>query len=218
MSKLLKNKIILGALLSSCALSAGAVVGDVEDSVMRGLRGAMSAVDLPMRVARERSEDLYAYNVQNGDGAQALGAAVDLLTGATNQYISALSICTNYFVKMTFATGTRFESGEMSGATVPLHESMFGKIILHVPVYDTNDYRITTWECLTNFTMDNAIFQGDSKEGTQMQANADTATAVRSIISKYTNDPISEKCVYSASGAGSVWDVVLAAAGTCVNS
>ncbi len=216
MSKLLKNKIIIGALLSSCALNASAVVGDVEGSVLRGLRGAMDSVQLPVETARERASDLYAHMVQNGAGAQALTAYVNLLAdGHNNQYVQTLGICTNYFVKLKFASADRFDSTAISGtATIPLPEMLWDKEIYYVPVYDVNDYRVTTWECVTNVTM-GAVFQGDSTEGTQMQPLAATATAVRSIIAKYTKDPVTEKCLYSAGGVGSVWAQIITAAGTC---
>ena len=187
------------------SVSAGAV-GSVEDSVMQGLRGGLEAVSLPLRVARERAEDLYIYN-----SVDALSDALDLV--GTNDYINDLVICNGYFVKLTFV-GASFDSGTVGGTDlVVIPKSLQNTVIYLVPVYNddpSNDAMITTWECVSNFTLAGRVFQGDAKTGVDMDGV--TTTATRSLLTKYTDDPILEKCIYAS---GTVWDAVESAAGDC---
>lgn len=208
------------ACLIAVSASASERVGSVEDSVLRGLRGGMRAIDLPLRVARERAEDLYGYyhgdELGTGQAAGVAPAYFDQLKeGAINSYIQKLSICSKYWVRFQWESDrpTKIADGgvaEIAGATVPLPETMFDKEIYLIPVHDENDYRITTWECATNFTLDHSIFKGDSKRGAEM--NDTTAVALRSIITKYTDDPIMEKCVFAQ---GAIWTAIVSGAGSC---
>lgn len=206
MKKILRNALLASTALTFCAFSASAQeeTGATEEAVLRGLRGAMEAVNLPLKVAKERAEDLYAYN----GGADISGSGLNL---GTNQYISYLSICSKYFIKMTFA-GSRFNSSDVTGTDeVPLPKEIMGKTIYLVPVMAANDYLITTWECVTNFTLSQSMFKGDTKAGVKMQES--TSTATRSILSKYTTDPVLQKCVYVADTSD--FTAVGTAAGTC---
>lgn len=202
-----KSLYIIASLLLSSTIYASEETGEVESSVLRGLEGALLAVELPLRVATERAEDRFRY--ESGDDTN----VIDLTAG--NDYIADLVICTKYWVKLTFV-GARFNDGKVAGATVPLPESVFGKIIYLVPVHGDDDSMITTWECVTNFTIDNAIYQGDSGGGIDLDdglaEDGGSATATRSILAKYTDDPILEKCIYAS---GDIWSGLSSAAGTC---
>ncbi len=189
---------IVGVLFfaSASAFASSERVGSAEDAVLRGLRGALSAISTPVDVALARAEYQFSLN----GGADITPSAINLLTGAAaNDYISALSICKKYFVKLTFQAA-RFNSGEISGTTtIPLPEAVFGKIIYLVPVAESGDSQITTFECMTNFTLANPIYQGDTGSGIDMDGTTDTAT--RSLLAKYTDHPILEKCIYLDSTA-----------------
>ena len=194
-----KRQFLLGVLLSTCAVAAAnafETVGSVEDSILRGLRGGLRAIELPINVGRERAEDLYTYN--HGANLE------DALNLGTNEYIAEFKICEEYWLKVSFTgavddASSRWDSEEISGTTeVPLPAEILGKTIFFVPVLNANDYKITTWECVTNFNLDQSIFKGDTGAGVRPGVGLlDTETAVRSTLTKYTTDPIMQKCVYA---------------------
>lgn len=167
-----------------------------EQSILRGTRGAMEAIDLPLQVATERAEDLY-----ENTGGSDLSAYLEILSSSTaNQYVQTINICPKYWIQTVFANG-RFDSTAISGtATIPLPEILWGKSIYFIPVMDENNYRITTWECITNTYIDNSVFQGDSRAGTNMDESASIGT--RATIAKYSSHPIIQKCIYLS---GSQW-------------
>lgn len=178
------------ALLCTCfALTAFASerVGSAEDAVLRGLRGGLKAVETPVGVALSRAEYQYQLN-----GGATLGSAINLVTATNaNDYINQLRICKEYFVHLKFQS-TRFDSSEISGGEVPLPESLSSKEIYFVPVAESGDTQITTFECITNFTLGDAMFQGDQKTGVAMHATDN----VRALLAKYTDHAIMEKCIY----------------------
>ena len=174
--------------LVSSAFAATEKVGSAEDAVLRGLRGALSAIEKPINTAIARAE--YKYSLKGGSD---LDAAINMLSGS-NDYISALSICEKYFIKLTFPS-SRGGSGEIAGTDViPVPKAVLSKTIYLVPVAESGDSGITTFECMTNFTLGNAIYKGDARAGIDMDGATDTAT--RSLLAKYTDHPILEKCIY----------------------
>lgn len=225
----LTKKLLAGTILSACAFSANAyteTVGATEDSIMRGLRGGLKAIALPIDVAIERAEDLYTYN-----GGAALTSNqtntkfyLDLLTDTAevatttdnyNDYLQNLNICENYWIQVQIKDA-RFDSDnvmEADGYTeeVPLPKEFLGKTMYFVPVYAATNYKITNWECITDFNMLKSIFKGDSRRGTKMWDNSTVAT--RSVLAKYTDHPVIEKCMYMETAQ---WDLAKANAATNV--
>lgn len=201
--KLPKLLISLFCLCFAVNIFASERVGSTEDAVLRGLRGGLKAVVTPVDVALSRAEYQYKLN-----GGADLGAKIALVTsGTANDYIAELEICKKYFVKLKFQSA-RFDSDEITGGTViPLPEPIFDKEIYFVPVAESGDSQITTFECITNFTLDEAVFQGDQKTGLEMHAT----DSARAILAKYTDHAIIEKCIYLDS---TDWDTVIAASVT----
>lgn len=198
------NKLLQYVFLCICTFcvlpsSADDGTNEVEDYIVLGLRGTLKAIELPLSVARGRAEDLFTYK-----GGTALDNALDV---GSNEYFSQLRICTNYWIKLQFPSA-RANSDEISGTDeIPTPPVTFGKIIYLVPVYDNGDYRITTWECVTNLGLDRSTFKGDSKAGADMDGSVSTAS--RALLAKYTNDAILEKCVYAeGTTEGAQWKTI----------
>lgn len=227
------TRVALGALLASSAIGSGYALeknGAIEESVLRGLRGAMDAIVLPVQVAKERAEDLYSYNngvplTANQTNSLYYLNLLNADTGRTNSsvenindYLQNLNICQNYWIHIQFKGG-RFDSDNLQAnpanatAETPLPMEIYGKTLYLVPVYATNNYKITAWECITNFTLSKSIFKGDTTRGTKMRD--DTTVATRSILSKYTDDPVLQKCVYMEDSQWNVAKLAAGAEGTC---
>lgn len=200
------------------------------------LAGALKAIERPLNVATERTEDLYLYH-----GGRFLTDSTNVPTffnllnnpaDATapedvNEYLQELAICEKYWVKAKFYEDDAFEgAGGLIQSSVP--DALHGTKIYLVPVVyiglgrdPKRNYLITTWECITDFRL-----MRDDVEVTTADGGAATEQVTKVLkrypFSGYTTHPYLEKCTYTPYAADAsddradVWEVITSESATGV--
>lgn len=161
MTNKLKVGLMIASLLSaSSSFAAGA-------AQLTGVKGTLKNVEKAIKAAVSKAEELFE---QNGGAQMDTGGRISLLTG-THPFISILGIQkTDYRVVFKFL-GTSAEvftngSAYGSSATVPVTKGLLGAVINLIPIYNTGDNVITSWECITNADATMKAFMGSKTDAT----------------------------------------------------
>lgn len=200
MKQILAKLVFVASLIvANSSYSAGA-------SDLTGVKGTLKNVEKAIKAAISKSEELFEQNA----GAT-LSSSKSLLNSSDSAFISNLSIGTSYDVNLTFSgsSGTAFTSSSSYGssAKMPIAKALAGSKIRFIPIFESGDNQISSWECITD-----ADSQAKAYMGANVAANEGNTSFISLNDNSGSNDYISN-CIYisnvasafgsSGSGSGS---------------
>ncbi len=134
-------------LLSMIVITFAAIV--TSSANLSGVGGTLQNTDTAIHSAIDKAESMFEEYRGNH-----LNNPYNLVKNNKNPYIKTLKIDKDYRILLQFdgvdkKADRRYKQGKRH-YTTPVAKALLLKQIVLIPVYNKNDEKITSWECITN--------------------------------------------------------------------
>ena len=108
---------------------------------LSGAKGTLNNIDSAVNDVVTKATRLFEEN----QGAP-MSSAFNNIREGQNPYLQTLRITPDYKVEIKLASASK----KGDGYTVPVAKGLLGMDIVLIPVYQSGDEKISSWECVTN--------------------------------------------------------------------
>jgi len=172
---IMKKSFSVSSIIIAAILAAST---SAQAAKLAGAQGTMDNIKSALNSTVRTAERLYEEN--NG---QSLIGGYKTVEDGKNPYLQHLKINEQYHIEIQL-DGNANKVGNNTSS--PVAKSLLGAQILLIPIYNSGDELITSWECVTNADLKTQGFMGD--KGTKEFS--------ASFIRDYTSNPYLSKCIF----------------------
>ena len=180
----------LGMLSAISLLYASSAMADLS-----GAKGILKNIDSAVNDAVTKATRLFEEN----QGAK-MSSSFSVLKDGQNPYLQVLRITPGYKVEIKLASASK----KGDGYTVPVAKGLLGMDIVLIPVYQSGDEKISSWECVTNADRNIQEFIGaTAKEYSASYIREATSNTYLSLCTYMNKDLVSSSGSSSSSSSNS---------------